>query len=214
VTKGGEAGFWARDGQRFIEVEQAPSRYRLEGIRVYRLDAEGGVDWVLEAPEADYREGRWYLGRSEITRFTEDGVAVEQREPGVWDTGLRPEVLDVVVVEPDRLPIFDLATYIDYLERNSLESDRYRLAFWIKIATPVAVVTMLVLTVPLVFGSLRSAGAGRQLFLGIFIGLAFYVTNRWRNYAGVVYGLPVMLGALGEPILVLAAGIWGIRRVR
>lgn len=214
VAKEEDTGFWARDGQRFIEVNRAPSADRLEGLRVYRLGEGGGVDYILEAPAADFRDGEWHLTGAEITRLTDDGVEIESRGPAVWDTGLRPDVLDVVVVEPSRLPIFDLATYIDYLERNDLESDQYRLAFWVKVATPIAVVTMLVLTVPLVFGSLREKGAGRQLFLGIIIGMAFYFTNRVLNYVGLVYGLPVALSALGPPLLFLAAGAWGIRRVR
>ena len=214
VTKGEATGFWARDGQHFIEVDRAPTPRRLEGLRVYRLGADGGVASVLEAPAADYRRGQWRLTRATITRLEGQGVAVTRQGPGVWETGLEPEVLDVVVVEPSRLPIFDLATYIDYLERNDLESERYRLAFWVKIATPIAVVTMLVLTVPLVFGSLREKGTGRQLFLGIIIGMAFYFTNRVLNYVGLVYGLPVMLSALGPPLLFLAAGIWGMRRSR
>lgn len=214
VTKTAGTGFWARDGQRFVEVARAPSPDRLEGLRVYRMGPEGGIASVLSAAAADYRNGQWVLTGAELTRLSAQGVTVERPDSRVWESDLRPQVLDVVVVEPSRLPIYDLITYIGYLERNGLESERYRLAFWIKVATPVAVVTMLVLTVPLVFGSLREKGIGRQLFLGILIGMAFYFTNRVLNYMGLVYGVPVALSALAPPLIFLAAGVWGIRRVR
>jgi len=213
VSKSDGSGFWARDGRRFIEVRQAPSRDRLEGVRVYEAGKDGGLESIMEAPLAEYRDGHWELSRSRTTHFTDHGVTTERSGPHRWETGLRPEVLDVVVVEPRRLPIFDLATYIDYLEANDLDSARYRLAFWIKIATPLAVVTMLVLTVPLVFGSQRRKGIGFQLFLGIVVGMAFYFSNRLINYTGLVYGLPPILSALGPPLLFLAAGIFGIRRL-
>ena len=60
----------------------------------------------------------------------------------------------------------------------------------------------------------RSAGAGQQIFIGVLIGLAFFLANRFLNNAGVVYGLPPAVSALAPVLAFLALGLWGLRRVR
>jgi lipopolysaccharide export system permease protein len=127
---------------------------------------------------------------------------------------LRPATLEVVVQEARTLPGRELLRYIDYLERNDLRSDRYRLALWVKIATPLATVVMLLLTVPLVFGSQRRVGVGQQVFSGVLIGLAFFLLNRFLGNAGLVYGLPPAFSALAPTALFMGIALLGLRRVR
>ena len=73
---------------------------------------------------------------------------------------------------------------------------------------------MLLLTVPLVFGGVRSSGAGQRIFLGVLIGFAFILLNRLLIRVGLVYGLPPALSALLPTLLVLSGGIYGIVRLR
>lgn len=206
-------GFWVRDGERYLQVARAPERTVLEGVTVYRLDG-ARLAAITTAPRASYVGGRWQLRDAEITRFGEDGVRVERVRERALDGELAPQTLDVVVVDPATLAATELLRYVDYLQANGLESARYRLALWVKAATPLATVTMLLLTVPLVFGSQRSAGAGQQIFIGVLIGLAFFLANRFLNNAGVVYGLPPAVSALAPVLAFLALGLWGLRRVR
>ena len=177
-------GIWARDGE-------------------YRLRAE-------RVPQADRR-----LPEATVTRFRSAG-GVELRQVSSLHLGgaLTPEALEVVVVEPDTLSGRDLLEYVGYLEGNNLDSDRYRLALWVKLATPLATVVMLLLTVPLVFGSQRSAGVGQQVFLGVLIGLAFFLLNRFIGNAALIYGLPPAVSALAPTVVFLAIALFTLRRVR
>jgi len=206
-------GFWVRDGERYLQVARAPERTVLEGVTVYRLEG-ARLAAITTAPRADYVDGGWLLRGAEVTRFREDGVRVEQVPRMALEAELDPRTLEVVVVDPGTLAASELLRYVAYLQANELESARYRLALWVKAATPLATVTMLLLTVPLVFGSQRSAGAGQQIFVGVLIGLAFFLANRFLNNAGVVYGLPPAVSALAPVLLFLGLGLLGLRRVR
>ncbi len=214
VASGGGGSFWARDGARFLHVRRASEPRRLEGVRVFLREPDGRLARITEAPVAHYRDGRWELVRPVVTRFTESGVRVDRPQQAAWDTSLRPDVLEVVVREPESLPISELFTYSRYLERNGLPAAQYRLAFWVKLAMPFATLAMLLLTVPLAFGQVRRAGAGQQLFLGVLIGIGFFLLNRFLNRAGLVYGLPPVISAFGPTVLVAAVALVAIRRTR
>ncbi len=213
VSSGPGGGFWVRDGERFLNVARVPEPDLIEGVVVYGLEGQR-VARILRARVGRFSDGEWRLAAVRETRFEPDRV-IERRIPElVLESSLRPETLEVVVVEPATLPIVDILTYIDYLERNGLDRDRYRLAVWVKAATALATLTMLLLTVPLVLGSQRSARAGQRLFIGVLVGLAFFLLNRLLANAGVIYGLPPALSALGPTALFFVLGLWGLRRVR
>ena len=219
-ARGGEvsmlsrAGFWVRDGRRFIRVGSATTAEHLRDLRIHVFTEDRRLEAVITAEQANYRGGGWRLEGVERTAITPDGVSVEQRAEASLEGGLRPEVLDVVVVDPETLSLQALHTYIGYLDDNELESERYRLAFWLKVATPIATMAMLLLTLPLAFGALRSAGAGQRIFIGVMIGIAFHLANRLLGHIGLVYGIPAAVSALLPAALCLIAALVLLRRIR
>lgn len=208
-------GFWARDGRTFIQVGSAPSTRLLEDVRIYTFLDDGRLQQVVSAGRARYlQDGNWQLEAVVTDRFGERAVDSERVDTRIWESTLAPDVLDVVVVDPEALSMMELWTYIGYLERNELESERYRLALWLKVSTPLATMTMLLLTIPLVFGSLRSVSAGQRIFIGVMIGIVFYLANRMLNHLGVVYGLPPSVSAFLPTLVFLAFAIVATMRVK
>ncbi len=207
-------GFWARDGRSFVQVGSAPSADLLEALHIYHFDDSRQLTSIVSAARARYQDDHWLLDGVVVNRFVGDDVEREARDQLAWESQLRPDVLDVVVVDPEALSMAELWTYIGYLDRNELESDRYRLAFWLKLATPLATLTMLLLTIPLAFGSLRSVGAGQRIFIGVMIGIVFFLANNLLNHLGLVYGLPPAISALLPTLVFLAIALYTTSRVR
>lgn len=213
VSAGTDSGFWARDGKRYVHARQVPEADVLEDLRVYAFQG-ARLDHITTAWRAHYDGKAWVLLAPVTTRFAADGrVRVSHAVSARYYSELKPDMLDVVVVEPETLPITQLWHYARYLERNGLDSSRYRLAFWVKVATPLATVTMLLLTVPLVFGSLRSANMGQRIFIGVLIGIAFFLLNRLLSRAALVFGLSPLVSALGPTILFLGIALGGLVRL-
>lgn len=71
-----------------------------------------------------------------------------------------PEMIEVVAVKPASLSVQGLVNYIRYLKENGLSSDRYYLALWNKLVLPVTTLVMVFLSIPFIFGPLRSVGWG------------------------------------------------------
>jgi lipopolysaccharide export system permease protein len=88
------------------------------------------------------------------------------------------------------------------------------LAFWQKLLAPLATVVMMVLAIPFVFGQQRSGGMGARLFMGIVLGLAFFVVSRGFGYFGLLYGIPAVIGAALPTLLFFGLALVMLRRVR
>ncbi len=207
------AGLWVRDGRRFVRVGWVMADRRLRDISVFVFDESRELETIVHAREARLTDAGWRL--TEVSRHAvgEDSVASRRVAEETWERLIRPELFEILVVDPVDMPARTLLDYIGYLEANGLDSERYRLAFWIKVLTPVSTLVMLVLALPFVFGSQRKAGAGQRIFAGIVLGLAFWLAGRVLNHLGPVYHVPPFLSAALPLVLFLVIGLLVLRRI-
>ena len=76
-------------------------------------------------------------------------------------------------------------------------------AFWSRIARTAAIAFAVLLAIPFVLGSLRSAGTGARMVTGLVLGIGFFLLQRLIESGTVVFALnPVLLAWI--PTLVLA----------
>jgi len=115
-----------------------------------------------------------------------------------------PDLLSVIVVEPNMLTAYGLYHYMQFMGSNDQDATRYEVAFWNKIMTPVTTVVMLVLSVPFVLGSLRESSVGHRIFIGTLIGTVFYMAKKTFSHLSVVYSFDPFI-ATTLPIIVMAA---------
>jgi lipopolysaccharide export system permease protein len=114
----------------------------------------------------------------------------------------------VFLVQPDQLSLLQLRQYIAHLSANVQDTRNFELAYWSKLTLPVSAAVMLLLAIPFVFGSIRSGGMGRNLFIGIMIGITFFATSKALGYIVLVYDMPPLVGAiLPTAAFAVAAGI-------
>lgn len=213
ITFKGANGYWVRDGDRFINILQMRGPDDLKGVSAYEIGPDHRLQRATRIASARHGEDAWLLKKVQESRFTPDSVTTDNRRAAQWENLMAPEMLDVVVLEPDSMSVRDLARYVEYLEQNGLESARYRLAFWIRIAAPGAGLVMLFLAVPFVFGSLRSVGAGQRLLVGVMVGIGFQLLAQTLSHIGQVYGVPPLASAFAPILLFLGVGVWALRRV-
>jgi lipopolysaccharide export system permease protein len=72
---------------------------------------------------------------------------------------------------------------------------------------------MLFLSIPFVFGSLRSVGIGQRVFTGAMLGIVFYLLNRAFSYLAVVFALNALFASLFPALLFLGYALWKFRQV-
>ena len=73
---------------------------------------------------------------------------------------------------------------------------------------------MTILALPFVFGSLRSAGTGTRLVVGLLIGLSYYVAGQTLASSGQVFQLDPMVAAWAPSAVLLVVTMLAYARVR
>lgn len=207
---------WLRDGDRILALRrQAGDLGYGGGVLMFEVGPGQTLKEVARADSADLdSESRWVLSNYAETVFGENGVAVRSERESTEAYALNPDLLALSVVRADLLDTPSLQRYIGYLEANALDAHGYLVAYWSRIASVVSVILMTVLALPFVFGSLRSAGAGARLVVGLVVGLGYYVFGEVLTSGGEVYGLSPVVVAWAPSALLAVAATVAFARIR
>lgn len=209
----GKQGLWAKDGTQYINVRKILPGQRLGDVYVYEVDHEHHVTHILHARSASYLNDQWVLENVKHSYFVKGKVIAQNEKTHEWKTVLSPDLLNVVTVKPATLSIYGLYQYIQYLDNNNLSSEQYRQTFWTKAVVPVVTLVMMLISIPFVFGPLRSVGAGHRILVGTLIGIGFHLVSQMFNYLGLVLEFKPAISALLPTTLAILILYWLMKRV-
>jgi lipopolysaccharide export system permease protein len=91
---------------------------------------------------------------------------------------------------------------------------KYELAFWKKLASPLALIALVVIACSFIFGPLRQQSMGFRLVIALFVGLGFYYLQDFLGYASLIYSPSAAWFVLLPIFLILGAGAFLLHRVR
>ena len=226
------SGLWIKDTlrgadgaierQRFVNIREIRADTTLAGVRVLEFDADFRLREFVRAHSARYVDGSgWTLQKVRVTSLATaqggDGSAAigfEDREVGAlpWRSDLTPALLGVLVVDPERMSAWSLASYVRHLRLNRQNTDRYELALWNKFTYPFAAVVMLVLALPFGYLQARSGGIAYKVFAGVMLGVGFHFLNGLSSNLGLLNTWPawtaVVLPSAAALLLALAMLAW------
>ena len=198
----------------FVNVRGILPGARLEDIYIYEFDEARRLTLATHAERAEHRGDHWLMHGIRQSRIAQTGIERRELAQARWDSLLDPGLLSAIVVTPNMLRIDELYHYIRVMRENGQAASDYEVAFWSKLAAPVATLVMLLIALPFVLGHQRFVSMGQRVFLGIGLGMAFHMLNRGMSYAAVVYDVNAVLSALVPTAAFLALGVWMMRGVR
>lgn len=223
IESGGQAlssagGDWRKIGNEFIHINVIlPGGTELQGVTRYVLNEQRRLVSSSFASAGRYMEDAggnfWRLTDVRETRFGNGEVAVTQSESVDWRVDLSPELLSLLLVDPERQSITGLYRFAQYFESEGLESSSYYLAFWKKLLQPLATASLVLLAISFVFGPLRSATMGFRVFVAIAIGMGFTIVQRILGPASLLYGFSPLIAVLLPVVLCAIIGVTLLRRV-
>lgn len=208
-----ETGIWLRDGHQYINIGEVLPDLTVLRVNIFEFDEQQRLRTHTSAASGHFDGERWRLDSVKQSVLEPRRVRVWEAKTDYWTTAIDHQVLGVFAVAPDALSVWNLYRYIDHLKRNKQDTGRYELAFWYKVVAPLTIAAMVLLAVPFVFGHPRDSGMGLRLFVGIMLGLLFYLLSRGFGYFSVLYQLPPLLGAVLPTVLFLFLALYLLRRV-
>ncbi len=200
-------GLWARDGDTYVNIRLLLPAGLASDVSLYIFDDTRRLQETVHAEKAVYRNGGWMLEGVVRSDISAERVTTKVEDEERWETRLTPEVMNVAALPADKLAIWELIGYVVFTRSNGLDASTYELALWTRLASPFAVVGMMLLAVPFVFGSLRSVGIGVRVTVGGLLGIGFYMFNAVFGPFAIVYHIPPALSAVMPTLLVYA--LWG-----
>ena len=199
------SGFWFKQDQTFVNIRGVLSDMTLVGVRIYEFDQGMQLRSLRMAESGKYGDdGRWRLANVRTTALGMQSARVTTSASEVWETILRPSLLTVYQVAPERLELNTLWDNMRLLGGSSQKTTRFEIAFWNKVFYPVAVVVMMILALPFAYIQRRSGGVGARIFAGTMLGLAFFLIGRLFTNLGLLNDWPPLFSAV-FPLVVFVA---------
>lgn len=213
-------GHWQRDSNEFMHFNAIDPVGMLHGVSIYSFDNQQ-LQTITTAESAFYDaaaeagDGYWLLQNGRETRFAtgagrqgESFAFIEKS----WDVDLTPDLLKVLIIDPDKMSISDLYRYAGRFESQGQDGSPYFLSFWKKALQPLTTAVLVLVAVSFIFGPLRSATMGSKVFTAICFGILFYLLQNLLITVSLVYQLNPLLAVSSPILLCLLLGLVLLRR--
>ncbi len=208
-------GTWVREGNTFIRIARIASPTLLHGVTIYTFNQHHQLIRAQFAKVAEKLQGQWQLQDVTESRFDQAELALtgnvtsHQFTTIIWPVNIKPWLLAEhnKGASPENMNLIKLYTYIHYLKQNGLHYQKYSLSFWHRLLQPFAILIMVLLALPFIFGPLRTLPMGYRIVIGVIVGFGFYFLNQLFGPLSLLYHFPPLLSAVLPllPFAVLSA---------
>ncbi|MDR1075416.1 MAG: LPS export ABC transporter permease LptG [Xanthomonadaceae bacterium] len=204
------SGIWAREGNIFLNADGGEEHFenrrrqvRLNNMRLYQLDENGRLSSLTQAAVAEHENDGWRLRDVRRIEFGERSASEQRIPEQYWVSKLDATELASGVTKPRNLPASELRASIEYRSRNGLDAREYEDLYWSRWFYPFNVLALCLAAIPFAFGSLRSGGLGKRLFLGIVFALAFWLLQMQFGRLAGAFHIDYRIAYAIPPILML-----------
>ena len=209
-------GVWLRDDQDFIYVGRMTPEGDIDRMTIFHYENEKKLA-MTSVETGQYQEAQkaWRLENVQTTGvdLQNKTLVVDQQKEKNWNAQVTPEHLILLQLKPEHLSLTGLWSYAQYLSQQSLYKDRYALMFWHILLQPLASMIMIVLSLSMVMGSMRSVSMGYRITLGLIFGFSFYYLQEVFGFFSLVYGIHPLLSFMMPLSVFLVVGCYRLKQV-
>ena len=175
-------GFWIRDGDNFINVENNVDGSLFNGITVIEVNKSNKIERVVESKSAIFDGQNINMDSTNIFSINStnlfDDIALKERNLYKKRVAFDQDLIDSLEKEPKDLTTFTILKQIQFLTDNKLRAEVFEVELYKRLVKPITLVAMILLAMLFIFGSTRDATLGRKIFFGVAIGLSFELISR------------------------------------
>jgi lipopolysaccharide export system permease protein len=207
---------WYRSDHRIFNIQLLdPQKKVLEGFTLYQLDDSFRCIQRIDAREAKWVNGRWWLYDG-ATRDFDKGGSVRMIPFGEMEYSLPEnwESFQTIERQSEEMSYTELRAYIRKIQSAGYDATRYVADFYSKYSYPLLNLIMVLIGVPFALKTGRSGGVALSIGLSVMIGFAYGVTF----YIFLSFGrsgiLSPLLSSWTPTVLFGLAGIFTLMSVR
>ena len=222
----GQTGAWLKEKQALntviANVRTLSADNEMVGLQIFEFNSKGLVVAKMQAASASFGlDDSWQLHNVTRTEFNVPSDAATVTNAGKqsadvvrnsmasfrWGTEITQEMVSVSLLKPERMGTLDLFNYIRHLDDNGQSSQRYEIEFWKKVFYPLSCLVMVMLALPFAYLHFRSGGIAAYVFLGVMIGISFFLLNNVFGYVGNLQNWEPWLAAAAPGMLYMAISL-------
>lgn len=202
------SGLWVKDGKSFVNVETVLPDASLLNIHIYEFDSNFHLNAINNAKQGHFEgENRWVLQEVAQTRFSQNKIKTNTFKQANWQSLIKPELLNVLLIAPEKMSAWNLYSFIKHLQNNKQKASRYSVALWSKLTYPLACLVMVLLALPFGFLEQRSSGISAKIFIGLSLGILYQIMNRVFLHIGTLNDWSPIISAITPTLLFLMAAL-------
>ncbi|MGV8932033.1 MAG: LPS export ABC transporter permease LptG [Luteimonas sp.] len=216
------SGLWAREGDTFLNAQNGQEHadgkdtwLQLDDVRLFEFAKDGRLESIARVATAEHRKAGWLLHNVKRTYFEANSVTQTEVLEEHWTSQLDAAALAASarsIWRPRFMASRDLRNGITYRKRNGLDASEFEEHYWGHWFYPINVLALCLAAIPFAFGTLRSGGAGKRLFIGIVFALAFWLLQMQFVKLAGVYRFDYRIAYLMPPLVMLSVSAWLFRR--
>jgi lipopolysaccharide export system permease protein len=213
VTQEFKSGLWIKDNNSFINIEHVLPDSSLSEIHIYEFDKTFRLRTITNAKKGSFKNSEWKLDDINQTIFDKDKVSTNSLKSAIWKSLIKPEMMNVLLVSPEKMSSISLINFIKYLKNNKQKVTKYEVALWGKLIYPLASIVMVLFAIPFGFFQERSGGKNLKIFLGILIGIFYQIMNSSFRYIGLLNDWQPLTCALMPTLIFFLVGMVMIYKI-
>lgn len=224
----GFTGGWLREkranqGYDTLNVGELLPNGEFSKIRIYNFDDKGHLNKRIDADSGKLQDGLFilkvvqqyeYLKKDGFMGMSE--VVTENLPMLEWTTSLQSSMISATLLDKQRMNTFNLYQVIRHLRSNNQNSQRQEIEFWSKLIYPLSCVVMALMALPFAYLHFRQSGVSLYVFVGIMLGISFFLLSNMFSYIGNIQGWSPWLAAASPSLLYvslsMAAVAWRVLR--
>jgi len=207
----GQDGFWIKDGDSFINVNNSFNGSLFNGITVIDVNESYKINGVIRSKSGIFDGQSINMDATNVfsvnpTNQHEDIVLKKQNFYKKY-VSFDQDLIDSLEKEPQDLSTLTLINQIQFLIENKLRAKVFEVELYKRLVKPLTLGAMILLAMLFIFGSMRDVTLGRKIFFGVAIALSFELVSRVGAAIALSFEFSPLLITFAPPLTVIVITI-------
>ena len=208
---GNQDGFWIRDGDNFINVENNIDGSLFTGITVIEVNKDNKVERVVNSESGTFDGNSLSLNETDIFSIDAknkfENISLKERNVYNKSVAFDQDLIASLEKEPKDLSTLTIIKQIQFLTENKLRAGVFEVELYKRLVKPISLIAMVLLAMLFIFGSTRDVTLGRKIFFGVAIGLSFELVSRIGSAMALSFEFNPLLSSFIPALLVIIIAI-------
>ena len=204
-------GFWIRDGDNFINVENNVDGRLFSGISIFEVNKSNKIESIINSESANFDGQSLSLNETDIFSITTNNsfekIGLKERNTYNKSVAFDQDLIASLEKEPKDLSTYTIIKQIKFLTDNKLRAGVFEVELYSRLVKPLSLIAMILLAMLFIFGSNRDATLGRKIFFGVAIGLSFELISRIGGAMALSFDFSPLLSSFAPSLLVIIFAI-------